>query len=146
MLFSVKPIFPERTVSRVCLMFALAVWTLEKMGTRFALLGFKPRRISFFVSFTIPHKLAIMNGLVRAITFDTLHPLNSAHTWCMIPFPTFFTLWYSWVHISTINCGNKASNIEPPINEALYFYAALSIPNVDPDNGYVRFGRHFDDS
>jgi len=45
-----------------------------------------------------------------------------------------------------MNCDNKASNIEPPIDEAFCFCTALSIPNVDPDNGYVGFGRHFDDS
>jgi len=49
------------------------------MGTKFALFGFKPRKVSLFVSFTTPCKLAIIDGLVRAVAFDTLHLLDSAH-------------------------------------------------------------------
>ena len=62
----------------------------------------------------------------------------------MAPFPTVFTLWYSKVHVSTTNCGNETSNIEPPIDKVLCFHTALNVPDVDPYDGHIRFGRYFD--
>ena len=146
MTFSVKPVFPERTISGVCLIFALAVWIFEWMRARFALLGFKSRRVSLLISFITPHKLTVMNGLVGAVTFDIFYLLDSVRTWHMILFPTVFILWYFRAHISTTNYSNKTSNIKPPINKALGFCTTLSILNFDLDNGYVGFGRHFDNS
>ena len=43
-----------------------------------------------------------------------------------------------------MNCGDETSDVGPPIDEALCFSAALSIPDIDPYDGHVRFGRHFD--
>ncbi len=50
------------------------------MRARFALLGFKPRRVSLLISFITSHKLAVIDGLVGAVTFDTFHLLDSTHT------------------------------------------------------------------
>jgi len=125
-------------------MFALAVWTFERIETRLFLLGFKPRRVSLFVSFATPYKLAMMNSLVRAVIFDIFHPLNSAHTCYMTPFPTVFTLWYSGIHISTTNCGDKTFNIEYFIDKTPCFQATLSIPDIGPDDGHVQLRKHFD--
>ena len=142
--FLVEPMFPEQTISRISLMFAFTVWTFEQIRTEFAFLGFEPREISFLIGFTVPHKLAVVDSLVRAIALDTLCPLNSAHTWCMTLFPTVFTLWYSRVHVNITNCGNKTSNVEPSTDEALCFSATLSVPDINPYNGHIGFGGHLD--
>ena len=114
------------------------------MGTRLSLLGFEPRRVSLFVSFATPCKLAMMNSLVRAIILDTFYPLNSAHTYYMTLFPTVFTLWYSRIHISTMTCGDKTPTIESSINKTSCFWATLSVPDINPDNSHVQLGRYFD--
>lgn len=64
----------------------------------------------------------------------------------MTPFPTVFTLWYSRVHICTMNHGNEATNIKSPVDETLSFGSALSIPDIDPDDRYVQFEGYLDDS
>ena len=45
-----------------------------------------------------------------------------------------------------MNCSNETANIEPPINETLGFGAALCIPYIDPDEGYVQLVRYLNDS
>ena len=55
----------------------------------------------------------------------------------MTLFPTILTLWNTQVHVSITNCGDKASNVESPVDKALCFYTVLSIPNVNRDNGHV---------
>ena len=55
----------------------------------------------------------------------------------MTLFLIVLTLWNTQVHVSITNCGDKAPNVEPPVDEALCFYTALSIPNVNLDNGHV---------
>ena len=69
-LFIVKPMFPEGTQIRVCLMITSAV------QAQFALLNFKPRKISFVVCFTTPSKIPIMFGFMRTIAFYILGSLN----------------------------------------------------------------------
>ena len=144
--FFVKLMLLERIVSRICLMFALAVWIFEWIEARFTLLGFKPRRVSLLISFTTSCKLVIMDSLVGTIIFDIFCSLDFAHTWYMTLFPTVFTLRYFRVHIGTTNCDDKTSDIEPPVDKALYFCTALSIPDVNPDNSHVGFREYFDDS
>ena len=142
--FLVEPMFLEQTISRISLIFAFTVWTFEQIRTEFAFLSFEPRGISFLIGFTVLHKLAVVNSLVRAIALDTLCPLNSAHTWCMTLFPTVFILWYSRIHVNVTNCGDETSDVEPSIDEALWFSATLSVPDIDPYNGHIGFGEHLD--
>ena len=85
-----------------------------------------------------------MDGLVRAITFDIFYLLNSAHICYMISFPIVLTLWYSGIHISTMNYSNKTSNIKFSTDKTSCFRATLSISDIDPDNGYIQLGRYFD--
>jgi len=56
----VEAVFLEVTVIGVGLMIALAVETLECMGTRFTLLGLKPRQINLIVSLATPGRLPVM--------------------------------------------------------------------------------------
>ena len=83
---------------------------------------------------------------MRVIVFYIFGLLDSVHTGYMTPFPAVFTLWYSRVHICTMNCSNKAANVKPPINETLSFGAALYVPYIDPDDRHVQLGRYLDDS
>ena len=43
-----------------------------------------------------------------------------------------------------MNCGDKTPNIEFSINKTPCFQTTLSILDIDPDNGHVWLGRHFD--
>ena len=136
----------EQTISWVHLVFTLAVWAFEGVGARFTFLGFEPRWVSLIVSFAAPRKLLVINRLVGAITLDTFRPLDFAHTWCMTLFPTVFTLWHSRVHVYTMNCGDEATNVEPPVDKTLSFGFTLCVPDINPDDRHIRFGWHLDDS
>ena len=73
----IKPIFPEKIQIRVYLMIVLVVQVLKRVGAQFALLSFKPRRISFVVCFITPSKVLIIFGFMGTIVFYTLSFLNS---------------------------------------------------------------------
>ena len=62
----------------------------------------------------------------------------------MILFPTVFTLRNTRVHISHSYHHNIPSDIETLIYKAFTLDSALGIPNVNPHNYYIRFGRYFD--
>jgi len=64
----------------------------------------------------------------------------------MTLFPIVFTLWYSEVHVYTMNHGNEATNIKSPIDKTLSFGSTLSILDIDPDDGHIWFGGYLDDS
>ena len=63
----------------------------------------------------------------------------------MIPLPVVFTLWYVWVHIGSANCSNKTPNVEMSVNNLLDILSTLGIPDVDLDDGHIRFQRDLDD-
>jgi len=52
--------FPKWTMDRVSLVISFAIGALERIRAKFALLGFKSRRISFVVSLTTPTELSMM--------------------------------------------------------------------------------------
>jgi len=59
-------------------------------------------------------------------------------------FPTVFTLRNTWVHVSTMNCSDVASNVEVSIDETFGFETTLNVSNIEPYNGYIQFRRDFD--
>jgi len=63
----------------------------------------------------------------------------------MAPPPTIFTLRNSRVHGSSLDCGDIITYIEALVDKEFSVTSALYIPNVNPDNGHVYFGRDFDD-
>jgi len=91
----------------------------------------------FFVGFTTLTELAMIFGLVQAITFDAFGTLNSARKSGMSPFPTVFILWDTRVHISSFYSGDIPSYIEALIDQTLCFASALDIPNVNPNDRHV---------
>jgi len=77
---------------------------------------------------------------VRPIALYIFGPLNATYPVYMPPFPTILALWDTWVHVGTMNCGNKASYIEASVNYFLSIGPILCVPNVDPNYGHIRFG------
>ena len=63
----------------------------------------------------------------------------------MTPPLTIFTLRNSRVHGSSPDYGDLITYIEASVDKEFSVTSALYIPNVDPDNGHVWFGRDFDD-
>jgi len=55
----------------------------------------------------------------------------------MFLFPTVFTLRNAWVHVSTMDCSDMASNVKASINETFGFGTTLNVPNVEPYNSYI---------
>jgi len=74
---------------------------------------------------------------VGTIALNIFESLNSTHTSCIALFPAVFTLRHSRVYIYTINCGDEATYIEPPVDEALGFGIALCVPYINLYNGHV---------
>ena len=62
----------------------------------------------------------------------------------MTPFPTVFTLRNTRVYISHSYHRNIPSDIETLIYKAFTLDSTLDIPNVNPHNYHIRFGRYFD--
>ena len=87
-----------------------------------------------------------MDGLMGTITLDTFCALDSTHTLHMTPFPIVLTLWNSRVYIGTTNYGNKAANIEHSVDEDFCFHTTLSVSNINPYDGHIRFQEYFDNS
>ena len=85
-----------------------------------------------------------MNGLVGAVALNTFRSLNSTNFSHVTPFPVVFTLQHSQIHVYTTNCGNEATYVELPINEAFGFDTALHIPNIKLHNKHVGLWRDFD--
>jgi len=61
-------------------------------------------------------------------------------------FPEIFTLWDSQVSISFSNCCNILSDIKVSIDKVFGPCTTLSIPDVNPDDCHILFGRSFDRS
>jgi len=75
--FFVEAIVPEQTSGvRVCLVVALAVDAFEGVGARFALFGFKMRKVSLEVSFAVLGEVTMMFCFMGAIAFQALSPLK----------------------------------------------------------------------
>ena len=86
------------------------------MGTQFLFLYFQSWRIDFGIGLATPPKVVMIFGLVGTITFDALGPLNSTRERHVTLFPTIFTLWNAWVHVSSLNGCNIPSNIETSVD------------------------------
>ena len=107
------------------------------MRTRFALLGFKSRRIGFIVSFATPTELSVMFRLVRAVTFNAFCSLDPAQKGGVTPFPAILTKRDARVHVCTSDSGDEVSYVETPVNKHFCVLTALNIPNIDPDQSHI---------
>ena len=57
--------------------------------------------------------------------------------------PVVLALWNTRVYISSSNYSNIMAYVEEPVNETFYFCIILEISNVNPNHGYIRFGKNF---
>ena len=64
----------------------------------------------------------------------------------MTPFPAILILQHSWIYVGSSNCSYKASYIKSSIDDFFCIRTALRVPNIDPDNGHVRFKKDLDDT
>jgi len=76
--------------------------------------------------------------LVRAIALDILRALDSIGYCYMFPSPTIFALRNIRVHVGFSNGGNKLLYIKTLVNKTFGLTSTLNIPNINPDNQYVR--------
>ena len=82
---------------------------------------------------------------METIAFDTLGLLDPAKSHSVTPLPAVFTLWNVWIHVSTLNHRNEASNVEASIDQTFSLCTALDILDIDPDNRHIRFRRDLND-
>ena len=111
-----------------------------------AFLGFESGWVNFVVSFATPAKLSVVFRFVRTVILYTFGSLNAAREGRMSPLPAILALGNSQIHACAPNCRNVIPYIKAPVNEHLCVFTTLDIPDVDPDDGHVRFGRDFDNS
>lgn len=124
---------PEWTMNRVSLVISFTIGVLEQMRARFALLGFKSRRIDFVVSFAAPTELSIVFRLVRAVAFNASCSLNPVQQGGVTLFPAILAKRNARIHVCASDGGNEVSYIETPVNKHFRILTALNVPNVDPD-------------
>jgi len=58
----------------------------------------------------------------------------------MAPLLTILALWHSRIHVCSLNCSDETSNIKSFVDETFGLKAALRVPYIDPNDGYVRLG------
>jgi len=86
----------------------------------------------------------MMFRFVRPIAFDTFGSLDAARVCGMSPFPAVFTLGDSRVHVRSSYRSDVFAHIEASVNEEFSISPALHIPNINPNDGHVGFGRDLD--
>jgi len=60
----------------------------------------------------------------------------------MTPLPTVFILNNIWVHVSTINGSDMASNVEASIDKTFCFGTTLNVSDVELNDGHIQFRRY----
>jgi len=81
----------------------------------------------------------VVDGLMQTVIFDVLCLLDSANACIAALLPAIFALGNTWIHVGTVNGSNESSYVESLVVKGFGFRAALSIPDVNPYNGHVRF-------
>ena len=114
--FAIKPILPEKTKVRVCLVVTSTVEAFEGMGARFTLLGFQSKGIRLAIIFAILCKMSAVFRFVGTVTFGIFWFLNSARKGCMTPFPAVLALRYTRIHVGTSNRSYVASYVEASVD------------------------------
>jgi len=59
----------------------------------------------------------------------------------MSPLPVIFALRDAWVHIHFMDSDNMSSNIKASVDQHFTILAALSVPDINPDDSYIKLGR-----
>jgi len=83
------------------------------------LLSFEVRNIHLKACLVTLGEIMVIFNFVQSIIFNALRILEIAGKYGMTPLLAILALEYIWVHTSTINSSNKASNIKAFINQCL---------------------------
>ena len=83
---------------------------------------------------------------VRTVALDTFSSLNATRKGRVSPLPAILALGDSRIHICTSNYGDVIAHIEAPVNEKFSVFSTLNIPDVNPNDGHIRFRRDFNNS
>jgi len=114
---TIEPTFPEWALIIICLVVIFAIDIFKAMQTRFTFRSFKSKSISYEICFIASHHVFMMFNLVRSIILLTFGPMNMIYKYSMFLLPVVFALRDTRV------------------------YTILGIPNINPNDSYVRFGR-----
>ena len=120
-------------------------WSTWRNADMVHLFCLEAREISFLIYFATPPELMIVFSLVRAIVLDALGALDTAGHSCMSLSPAILALRNAKVHVGSSNSCNKPPYIETPVNKTFSLTSTLNIPDVNPNNWYIRLRWHFDD-
>ena len=88
--------------------------------------------------------MSVMLSFVWTITLNVFQALSSVLKDSVSPLPSVLTLENSWVHVSTMNSDNIATNIKVSINETLSLAPTLNILYIQPNNSHVQLRQHLD--
>jgi len=83
--------------------------------------------------------MPVVNCLISTIALDTLGPLNTTNICYVSPLPIVLTLQNIQVHISITYYNDETFHIEVSIDDSFGLGTILSVPDVNLDDGHVRF-------
>jgi len=83
---------------------------------------------------------------VWTVALDAFSSLNATRKGGVSPLPAILALGNSRIHIRTSNCDDVIAHIEAPVNEKFSVFSTLNIPDVNPNNGYIKLRRDFNNS
>jgi len=121
-------------------MISMTVGALEGMWTLFTFFCLEAREISFLIHFATPPELTMVFSLVRAIALDALGAMDMAGHSHISPLPTILALRDVRVHVGSLNSCNKPPYLETSVNKTFSLTSTLNIPDVNPNNQYIRLG------
>ena len=80
-----------------------------------------------------------MFGLMKTISLDTFGTVHMVYKDYITSSPTILTLWNFWIHVCILNCCDIVTNVKVPVDYIFSFGTTLRVPNIDLDDGHVRF-------
>jgi len=82
---------------------------------------------------------------MRTITFLAFETMCKVSKDNIISLLTIFALRNTRVHVGSSDSSDIIIYIETSVNETFSFCTILRIPNINPNNSYIRFRRHVND-
>ena len=128
--FPIEPVTPKRTLVGVCLMVSTTVRTLEQVGAWFLFFCFQSWQVDLGISLAVPSKFSVVFWFVRPIAFDAFSPLNSAQKCCVTPLLAIFALWYTGVHVGSLDGRDIVTDVETPVDEHFCITTTLYVPYI----------------
>ena len=87
-----------------------------------------------------------MLRLVETITLNIFSLLYTIQECGVFPLLAVFVSRDIEIYICTSDSYDVASNVEVSIDQLFCFLTTLNIPNIHPNNGYIQFGKNFDNA